>query len=82
MHCASKNSAVEEKKDRCYLHDNNKRDAEHEFEMVGLMANEDHTKEHCRGATEYGGQHQCAFGYAKLYVVFAGNYFVVDAKYD
>ena len=43
-----------------------KRNAEHKFDVLGLVACCEHAKIHCNATAEEGEKHKRLFGYAKL----------------
>ena len=62
---------------RLSYHD--KRDAEHEFNVLGLMANYEHCNKHCNTAAKGREEKKCLLGRAKFNAVFLGYLFVSDA---
>ena len=70
---------MEQQINRAGLNDNYKRNAEHEFNMLGFVADEQHCDEHSDTAAKCGEQKQGLFGDAELNSVLFGYLFVVNA---
>jgi SRSO17 transposase len=62
---------VERKVNKTRLNDHNKRNAEHEFYVLGLMANYEHCNKHCDAAAKGGEEKQRFFGRSQLNAVFS-----------
>ena len=71
---------MEQQINRAGLDDNYKRNAEHEFNMLGLVTNEQHGDEHSNTAAESREPKQGFFGYAELNSVLFGYLFVVNTN--
>lgn len=64
------------------LYDYDKRNTEHEFDMLGFMTDYLHCDEHCNASAESREEHEGFFGCAKLDSVLFGDFFVIDANND
>ena len=73
---------MEQQINRAGLNDNYKRNAEHEFDMLGFVADEQHCDEHSDTAAKCGEQKQGLFGNAKFHAVFLGYLLIVNADDD
>jgi hypothetical protein len=73
---------MEKQKYNDCLHYDNKRNTEHEFDMLGFVADYLHCDEHCNASAESREEHEIFFGCAKLDAVFFRDFLVIDANYD
>ena len=71
---------MEKQIDHAGLNDNYKRNAEHKFNVLGLVTNNQHCDEHSDTAAKCGEQKQGLFGDAELDPVFLGYLFVVNTN--
>ena len=65
---------------RAGLNDNYKRNAEHKFNVLGLVTDNQHCDQHSDAAAKRGEQKQGLFGYAELNSVLFGYLFVVNTN--
>ena len=63
---ALKNTVMEKQINYYRVHGNDKRNTEHKFDVLGLVARREHAKIHCNATAEEGEKHKRLFGYAKL----------------
>lgn len=61
------------------LNHHNKRNSEHKFYVLGLVAHDEHCDEHSNAAAERGEQEQGLFGGAELNAVLFRDLFIVNA---
>ena len=75
-------SKVEEEEycDRLEHHDDGNSD--HEFEVLGLMTDEQHCDEHRNASAKRREKKQGLFGCAELYAVLFRDLFIIDTDYD
>ena len=70
---------MEKQIDRASLDNNYERNAEHEFDVLGLVTDEQHCDEHSDTAAKRREQKKRFFGRAELDSVLLGDLFVVNA---